>query len=251
MPIERKAGPIIDPISGTVIGWYEQRGDKLIEILTEDNGSPEKLGREERLIVEGARRELQTASYPTDVEIVEAAQRAGDDIETALMAATDTVAKAEGHTSRLWLAMRYLVQRCLLQLRVVSARDKGNEAMAAAALGGGVVFGFALLDWHQAFHGTDDAAFHGRRQSERLAKGSIKNRARRLKQWDIIARAVGDDIDNSNVRCKTFIDKLPEINAALEREGEPKLIDKSEPALTKNFQRIRDWRRKGSPTGGA
>jgi hypothetical protein len=251
MPIERKAGPIIDPISGTVIGLYEQRGDKLIEILFEDNGKPEKLGREARLISEGARAELSAAGYPTDIEIVEAARTASVDIEAALMMATDIVAKREGHTSRLWLAMRYLAQRALLPHRVVNARGESDEVLADTALAGGTVLAFAFLEWHQAFRGTDDAAFHGRRQSERLAKGSIKNRARKLKQWGIIARAVGDDIDNNNVRCKTFIDKLPEINAALEREGEPKLKDKSHPALTKDFQRIRDWRRKGSPTGGA
>jgi hypothetical protein len=224
MPVKRTAGVIIDPVSVAVSGWFEQRGDKRIEILNEDNGSPERLRREESIIVDGARRELQAASYPTDIEIVDGADRDGVDASTALMEATDFIAKAEGHTSHLWLAMRYLAQRSLLPLRVVNALDEGNEAMARAALDAGVVFAFAFLDWHEAFHGTDDAAYHGRRIPERLAKGRAKRskRARTAKdeRQKIVLQEYGDDITVGNLKCSVIAKdkmRLDRLNYDLEK----------------------------------
>jgi hypothetical protein len=243
MGIKRDAGLIFDPISGAVIGWYERRGDKVIEIFNEDNGSPERLGREETRLVEGARLELQAAHYPTDIEIKEAANKTGEDIKSALMAATDNVAKAEGHTSRLWLAMRYLAQRSLLQVYVVNDRDKGAEAVAQAALCGGVVFAFAFLEWHQTFHGTNDAAYNGRRVERGAHKGKAAKTAKKRVRYDAVARAVGPEIYDKTVsysHIATF--RRASINQALAAAGDRQYPDspKGKEALAALLKRIRE-----------
>ena len=69
MAIKRVAGIVVDAISGATIGYASSAAIGLSR-LNEDNGKREKLGRVETLLLEGARKELRQARYPTDVEIV-------------------------------------------------------------------------------------------------------------------------------------------------------------------------------------
>jgi hypothetical protein len=254
MPIKREAGWLFDAISGEPIGGFEQRGDKRIETLFEDEGKPQNLADEFERLVAGARRELQAAGLPTDTEIVRAAELAGEDIVTALRDATDAIAKKEGHTSRLWPAMCFLTQRILLQIRVGNDYMEGREAeargvegskaaayVAYGALLAGAYFALALHDWHETFYNTDDAAYHGRRQAQRLTKGSGANRARKLGKWKVIVQAVGTPIDDNHVPCKVIAGRHEKINAALERAGYAPL---QEAALVKTIERIRKERRR-------
>lgn len=216
MAIKRVAGIVVDAISGATIGYCEQRGDRSLTILNEDSGKRERLGHHETLLLEGARNELRQARYPTDLEIVDANQTPGADLPEALENATNRVAKREGHTSRLWLAMRYLGQRLLLVCRALAARDQDADTVANVAIGSAVVFAIARQEWHEAFHGTDDAAYHGRRQGQRLKKGPASRRGTTQNRDAAIVRALGSDIDNKAIALTTLSERrLKSVNAAL------------------------------------
>jgi hypothetical protein len=77
MPIKRTAASILDLVSGEIIGYQEQRGDKVVPVLNTDNGEREKLGCAETVLVESARNELRGAGFPTDDDIIAANQAPG------------------------------------------------------------------------------------------------------------------------------------------------------------------------------
>jgi hypothetical protein len=111
-------------------------------------------------------------------------------------------------------------------------------------------FADAWYYWCREVDGTHAVACSGLQTAASLSRGATATQARKFKQWDIIARAFPDKIDDDSVPCKVIAGRLPEINAALKREGEPPLKDNLL-ALTRRIERIRAWRREGSPTGAA
>ena len=146
---------------------------------------------------------------------MDANQTPGADLPEALENAANRVAKREGHTSRLWLAMRYLGQRLLLVCRVLAARDQDDDTVVNVAIGSAVVFAIARQEWHEAFHGTDDAAYHGRRQGQRLKKGPASRRGTTQNRDAAIVRALGSDIDNKAIALTILSERLKSVNAAL------------------------------------
>jgi hypothetical protein len=241
---------------GGTVRYIEERGLDRVDISLEnkiDGPLPLKMSDQ---LVETARAELAAAGEQTDLDIFGAVALTRPDDSSkatsdALREWVTDICERRTILTRLSRAAQFLGSRgaLMLNLRLQYlakegvSEDVANEAAAMARMESASFFADAWYFWRREVDGTHAVACSGLQAAASLNKGPAENRVRKLKQWDIVARAFPDAIDDESVPCKVIAGQLQEMNCALEREGMAPLKD-NPAALTKMIERIRAWRRK-------